>query len=76
MRIAMFSDIHSNYHALEAVLGDMALRGVDRMVCLGDLTMKGPLPKECVDRVRDLGCPVVLGNTDACYSPDLRPSLF
>lgn len=76
MRIALFSDIHSNYHALEAVLADIALRGVDRMICLGDVTLKGPLPKECVDRVRDLGCPVVLGNTDGCYHPDFHPERF
>lgn len=76
MRIALFSDIHSNYHALEAVLADMGRRGVDRMICLGDITLKGPLPKECVDRVRDLGCPAVLGNTDGCYHPDFHPSNF
>ncbi|MDF2627189.1 MAG: YfcE family phosphodiesterase [Symbiobacteriaceae bacterium] len=76
MRIALFSDIHSNYHALEAVLSDIALRGVDRIICLGDITLKGPLPKECVDRVRDLGCPVVLGNADGCYHPDFHPDRF
>lgn len=76
MRIGLFSDIHSNYHALEAVLADMQNRGVDRLVCLGDVTLKGPLPKECVDRVRALGCPVVLGNADAAYDPELHPSKF
>jgi predicted phosphodiesterase len=76
MRIALFGDIHSNFHALEAVLADMARRGVDQMVCLGDITLKGPLPKECVDRVRDLGCPVVLGNTDASYQPENPPSRY
>jgi len=76
MRIGLFSDIHSNYHALEAVLADMQNRGVDRLVCLGDLTLKGPLPKECVDRVRELGCPVVLGNADAAYDPNLHPVKF
>jgi putative phosphoesterase len=76
MRVALFSDIHSNYHALEAVLTDVGRRGVDRLICLGDITMKGPLPKECVDRVRDLGCSVVLGNTDASYLPELNPSRF
>lgn len=76
MRIAMFSDIHSNYHALEAVLADSARRGVDRLICLGDITLKGPLPKACTDRVRDLGCPVTLGNTDGCYHPDFHPDKF
>ncbi len=76
MRIGLFGDIHSNYHALEAVLADMAHRGVDHMVCLGDITLKGPMPKECVDRVRALGCPVVLGNADGCYHPDFAPSRY
>lgn len=76
MRIALFGDIHSNYYALEAVLQDMALRGVDRMICLGDITLKGPQPKECVDRVRDQGCTVLLGNADGCYHPDFHPNRF
>jgi len=76
MRIALFSDIHSNYHALEAVLEDMKGQSVDKAICLGDITLKGPLPKQCVDRVRDLGCPVVLGNTDGCYHAEYHPSRF
>lgn len=76
MRIAVFSDIHSNYHALEAVLADMGRRGADRLICLGDITLKGPLPKACVDQVRDLGCPVVLGNADGSYHPAHHPSVY
>ncbi|HEY3368906.1 MAG TPA: metallophosphoesterase family protein [Symbiobacteriaceae bacterium] len=76
MRIALISDVHSNFHALEAVLADIARRGVDRIICLGDVTLKGPLPKECVDRVRDLKCPVVLGNADGSYHPDFQPERF
>jgi predicted phosphodiesterase len=76
LRIALISDIHSNYHALEAVLRDIDGRGVDQILCLGDITLKGPLPKECVDRVRALGCPVVLGNADGCYHPDAHPSRY
>jgi predicted phosphodiesterase len=76
VRIGLFSDVHSNYHALEAVLADMARRRVDRLICLGDVTMKGPLPRECVERVRDLGCPVLLGNTDSAYQPARHPSNY
>lgn len=61
---------------MEAVLADIQRRGVDRAICLGDITLKGPLPKPCVDRVRDMGCPVVLGNTDGCYHPDFHPVNF
>lgn len=76
MRIGLFSDIHSNCHALQAVLADMGRRGVDRLICLGDVTLKGPLPKESVDLVRSLGCPVVRGNTDGAYHPDFHPDRF
>ncbi len=64
LRIALISDIHGNLVALDAVLADIARHGVDRIVCLGDLAMSGPRPREVVVRVRTLGCPVVKGNCD------------
>jgi putative phosphoesterase len=46
MRIAVVSDIHGNLRALEAVVADMARRGVDSVVNLGD-SLSGPLlPRE------------------------------
>jgi putative phosphoesterase len=42
MRIAFVSDIHGNLPALEAVLADIARRGVDRIINLGD-HLSGPL---------------------------------
>lgn len=46
MRIAFVSDIHGNLAALEAVVADIARRGVDRTVNLGD-SLSGPLlPRE------------------------------
>ena len=64
MRIALFSDIHGNAVAFDALLSDLERRPVDRLVCLGDAIQGGPQPRECVERLRDLGCPVVLGNAD------------
>ncbi len=64
MRIALISDIHGNLVALDAVLADIAKHAVDRIVCLGDLAMSGPRPREVVARVHALGCPVVKGNCD------------
>ena len=37
----------------------------DQMVCLGDAIQGGPQPAETVARLRELGCPVVMGNADA-----------
>jgi predicted phosphodiesterase len=65
MRIAVFSDIHGNCVALEAVLNDLRRERVERAVCLGDAIQGGPQPAEVVARLRELGCPVVMGNADA-----------
>ncbi|MCG0238766.1 MAG: metallophosphatase family protein [Firmicutes bacterium] len=64
MRLAVIADIHGNLAALEAVLADIRRQGADAVVCLGDVAFKGPQPAECVDRLRQLGIPCVLGNTD------------
>ncbi|MCA1599286.1 MAG: metallophosphatase family protein, partial [Chloroflexi bacterium] len=65
MRLAIMSDIHGNLAALEAVLADIAARGpCDALGVAGDLCEWGPQPHEVLARVRDLGCPVVQGNTD------------
>lgn len=64
MRTAVISDIHGNLVSLEAVLADAAAQGIDSFVCLGDVAATGPQPREVVARIADLGCPVVMGNTD------------
>jgi predicted phosphodiesterase len=65
MRVAVISDIHGNAVGLETVLKDMEGRGVDRMVCLGDAIQGGPQPVEVAARLREINCPVVMGNADA-----------
>src|SRR5690349_17179247 len=65
MRIAVISDIHGNCLALDAVLADLQRDGVDWIVCLGDAIQGGAQPAETVARLRDLGCPIVMGNADA-----------
>lgn len=64
-KIAILSDIHGNLPALEAVLAEIAAEGIERVVCLGDVATLGPQPHEVIARLRALGCPVVMGNTDA-----------
>src|SRR5947207_4973340 len=64
MRLAIVSDIHGNLTALEAVIEDIERRGVERVVHGGDLALMGAQPAEVVDRVRELGWPGVVGNTD------------
>ena len=43
MQFAVIADIHGNLPALEAVLADIAQRGISKVVNLGDL-LSGPLP--------------------------------
>lgn len=64
MRIALISDIHGNDVALKTVLADLQAQAVDQIVCLGDVAATGPQPHATVERLRALGCPVVMGNTD------------
>jgi predicted phosphodiesterase len=64
MKLAIISDIHGNAIAFEAVLADLQTETLDGMVCLGDAIQGGPQPAETVQRLRDLACPVVMGNAD------------
>lgn len=65
MRIAVLSDIHGNCVALDQVLADLERHPVDQLVCLGDAIQGGHQPVQTVARLRELGCPIVLGNADA-----------
>ena len=52
MRVLVFSDIHGNLTALEAVLG--AAGPVDAYWCLGDIVGYGPDPGACVQKMMEL----------------------
>ncbi len=75
MRILVFSDIHSNLTALEAVLA--AAGNVDAYWCLGDLVGYGPDPNECIALVRELPNLVcVRGNHDAATLGEVDQNTF
>ncbi len=63
-RIALFSDLHGNRAATEAVLAAIAAAAPDAVYCLGDLVGYGPYPNETIDLVRSRGIPTVVGNYD------------
>ncbi len=79
MRIGVIADIHGNLVALEATLAALAGERLDRLICLGDVATLGPRPTATLARLRDFGCPIVMGNTDAWLlaapHPDREPPL-
>ncbi len=64
MRLAIFSDVHANLPALEAVLADIHDAGVDARYALGDLVGYAPWPNEVLERLAAEGFPIVMGNYD------------
>ena len=56
--------MHGNAVAFDAVLSELEREPFDEIVSLGDVAQGGPQPAECIDRLRDLGCRCVLGNSD------------
>ncbi len=64
MRIALFSDIHANLPALEAVLADIDKKCPDAVYCLGDLVGYNIWPNEVINTIRRRGIPCIAGNYD------------
>lgn len=64
MKIALFSDIHANLPALEAVLAHIDAQNVDAIYCLGDLVGYNIWPNEVINIIRRRGIPCIAGNYD------------
>lgn len=64
MRLALLSDVHSNLHALEAVLEDVGQADPDRVAFLGDAVGYNALPQACVEALAESCEVAVLGNHD------------
>ena len=62
--IAIISDIHSNIHALEAVLEEIEASSPEKILCAGDVVGYCAHPNECCGHMRRLGAVAVLGNHD------------
>lgn len=64
MKIALFSDIHANFPALQAVLSDIDSQNPDLVYCLGDLVGYAPYPNEVINQIRRRKIPTIAGNYD------------
>jgi diadenosine tetraphosphatase ApaH/serine/threonine PP2A family protein phosphatase len=76
LRIAVFSDVHSNLPALEAVLTAIDEAGVEELWCLGDVVGYGAQPDACADLVRERCDACLVGNHDLAVLGGLDISSF
>lgn len=63
-RLAIFSDIHADLHALQDALRHIDRIGCDEIVCAGDLVDFGLFPEETLGLIIERGIPCVRGNHD------------
>ena len=76
MKIAVLSDIHGNFQALESVMNDIEQNKCEKVLCLGDLAMAGPQPRVIIDYVRKQNNWVVIqGNTDKMIAEYTKETL-
>lgn len=59
MNYFLISDIHANLEALEAVLAEAT---AEKLLCLGDAIGYGPDPAACIEILRRLEIPTIMGN--------------
>lgn len=74
MRVAVISDIHANFTALEEVLKDIKNEKCDHIFCLGDLVLAGPQPRVTIDFIKAQDWTIIQGNTDkliADFGPEV-----
>lgn len=77
MRYAIFSDVHGNIEALEAVLTKFkSIGGIDQYVCLGDIVGYGADPEACCSRIRETAKVTLLGNHDAAVAGRMDYSYY
>ena len=76
MRIGIFSDVHANIEALNAVVDAFKHERIDKYVCIGDVVGYGASPNECCDIIRKLAAYTILGNHDAAVAGRMDYSYY
>jgi predicted phosphodiesterase len=64
MLIAFISDIHGNLPALKAVAEEAKGRGVNQIICAGDVIGNGPFPSEVCSYLEENNIATISGNYD------------
>jgi putative phosphoesterase len=62
MKTVIFSDVHSNFAAMEGIFRQE--KSWDRVIFLGDALLFGPQPDEVLSELRNLGALCLMGNHD------------
>jgi diadenosine tetraphosphatase ApaH/serine/threonine PP2A family protein phosphatase len=62
MKYIVFSDIHSNLQALEAVAEDFVRQKADKIFCAGDIVGYGAQPNECAALISSIASSSIAGN--------------
>jgi predicted phosphodiesterase len=81
MTEAILSCVHANLPALETVLDDIAARGIERLVSLGDIVGYGSHPRECLGLLRGVDVSIMGNHEEAIlfhgedFNPKARQSL-
>jgi diadenosine tetraphosphatase ApaH/serine/threonine PP2A family protein phosphatase len=76
MRLGIFSDVHANIEALQAVFEAYASERIDEYYCLGDVVGYGASPNPCADLVRSKARVTILGNHDAAVAGRMDYSYY
>jgi len=71
-RLAVFSDLHADVHALRDALSQIERLGCDAIVCAGDLIDYGVCPEETLQLLMQRGIPCIRGNHDRWATHDKR----
>lgn len=67
MKIAVLSDIHGNGVALQYAINDLKSLSIKKIIILGDIIMKGPMPSQSLEMLKDKDLEIIAwikGNTD------------
>lgn len=78
MKIAVFSDVHGNFEALNTVLEMIEKEQVDQTIFIGDIFQRGNQEIECLEYLKNSDIICVKGNCElyidkgVCIDPDVE----
>lgn len=70
MKVAVISDIHGNVVALKYAIKNLKNLGIRKIIILGDVVMKGPMPSQVLETLADKDLEIlawIKGNTDLWF---------